>query len=167
MFGESSLKIGGTAGPGSTSENAICDRQSERDRESESDDPEQVAGEVIFKADKVTVGQQSGTGSVQLALGNLDGPTAAQIEQWQQKPQARRSAGTRRLAGTDEGVAARQAGIRARHSGHPGPRRVAGKLTLNFQDPGAINPAQDPMSLLGALEWVGRHHGVQAAGGPC
>ncbi|HRW67476.1 MAG TPA: DUF945 family protein, partial [Candidatus Competibacter sp.] len=27
-----------------------------------------------------------------------------------------------------------------------------GKLTLNFQDPGAINPAQDPMSLLGALE---------------
>ena len=116
--------------------------------------PRQVAGEVVFKADKVTVGQQSGTGSVRLVLGKLDGATAAQIEQWQQKtagklddPQALDDVlelMKALLRGKPEFVLDTQATL------PQGEWR--GKLTLNFQDPGAINPAQDPMSLLGALE---------------
>ena len=36
---------------------------------------QQVAGEVVIKADKVTVDQQSGSGSLKLVLRNLDGVT--------------------------------------------------------------------------------------------
>lgn len=46
---------------------------------------QQVAGEVVIKADKVTVDQQSGSGSLKLTLRNLDGVTVARIQDWQQK----------------------------------------------------------------------------------
>ncbi|MDG4552677.1 MAG: YdgA family protein [Candidatus Competibacter sp.] len=116
--------------------------------------PRQVAAEAVFKADKVTVDQQSGAGSVRLALGNLDGSTVARFEQWQQKtagklddPQALDDLldlVKALLRGKPEFVLDTQATLTQ--------GEWRSKLTLNFQDPGAINPAQDPMSLLGSLE---------------
>ncbi len=116
--------------------------------------PQQVAAEVVFKADKVTADQKSGTGSVRLALGNLDGPTIAQIQQWQQKtagklddPQALDDLlklVKALLRGKPEFVLDTQATLTQ--------GEWRGKLTLNFQDPGTINPMLNPMSLLGALE---------------
>jgi uncharacterized protein YdgA (DUF945 family) len=154
MFGESSFKIGELRGQDQPAKTPFAiDNLSVTGNLSQTT-PEQVAGEVIFKADKVTVGQQSGTGSVRLALGNLDGATAAQIEQWQQKntgkfddPQALDGLlelMKALLRGKPEFVLDTQATLAQ--------GEWRGKLTLNFQDPGAINPAQDPMSLLGALE---------------
>ena len=154
MFGESSFNIGElrgqnrqAGGPFAISKLSVTGNLSQTT-------PQQVAAEAVFKADKVTVDQQSGAGSVRLALGNLDGPTVAQLQQWQQKtagklddPQALDDLlelVKTLLRGKLEFVLDTQATLTQ--------GEWQGKLTLNFQDPGAINPAQDPMSLLGALE---------------
>jgi hypothetical protein len=109
----------------------------------------------MFKADKVTVDQQSGTGSVRLAFQVIwMAPRSPRSKQWQQKMAA--SPTIRRrwtsllklmkalLRGKPEFVLDTQAKLAQ--------GEWQGKLTLNFQDPGAIDPAQDPMSLLGALQ---------------
>lgn len=154
MFGESSFKIGELRGqdkstgvPFAISNLSVIGNLSQTT-------PQQVAVEAVFKADKVTVDQESGTGSVRMALRQLDGSTAAQIQQWQEKtvgntddPQALDELlklVKALLRGKPEFVLDTQATLTQ--------GEWRGKLTLNFQDPGAINPAQDPTSLLGALE---------------
>ncbi len=116
--------------------------------------PQQVGGEVMMKAGKVTVEGQSGTGSLKLALRNLDGATVNQLEQWQQK-----AAGNTDdpqmldellklvhvlLRGKPEFVLDSQATL---SNGE-----WQGKLSLNFQDFGDVNLLQSPIGLLGALE---------------
>lgn len=115
---------------------------------------QQVAGEVVVKADKVTVDQQSGSGSLKLALRNLDGATVAQLQQWQQK-----------LAGQPEDPQALDELMKLLKTLLRGKPEFAldsqakltqgdwqGKLTLNFQDFGEVNLLLDPSGLLGALE---------------
>ena len=115
---------------------------------------QQVAGEVVVKADKVTVDQQSGSGSLKLALRNLDGPTVMQLQQWQQKlagqpedPQA-----------LDEVMKLLKTLLRSKPEFTlDSQAKLAqgdwqGKLTLNFQDFGEVNLLLDPSGLLGALE---------------
>ncbi len=115
---------------------------------------QQVAGEVVVKADQVTVDQQSGSGSLKLALRNLDGPTVMQLQQWQQRaanqpedPQA-----------LDELIKLLKTLLRGKPEfALDSQAKLAqgdwqGKLTLNFQDFGEVNLLQDPSGLLGALE---------------
>jgi len=115
---------------------------------------QQVAGEVVIKADKVTVDQQSGSGSLKLALRNLDGVTVARLQQWQQKlasqpedPQA-----------LDELIKLLKTLLRGKPEFTLDSQAKLtqgdwqGKLTLNFQDFGAANLLLDPSALLGALE---------------
>ncbi|MDG4556574.1 MAG: YdgA family protein [Candidatus Contendobacter sp.] len=115
---------------------------------------QQVAGEVVIKADKVTVDQQSGSGSLKLTLRNLDGVTVARIQDWQQKL-ASQPEDPRAL---DELVKLLKTLLR----GKPeftldSQAKLAqgdwqGKLTLNFQDFGEANLLLDPSALLGAVE---------------
>jgi uncharacterized protein YdgA (DUF945 family) len=116
--------------------------------------PQQIAGEIRVKADQVTVDQQSGTGSLHLALRNLDGATLEKLQQWQQKaanqpddPQALNellALMKTLLAGKPEFMIDTQAKMTLGD--------WQGKLTLNFQDFNETNLLQDPSSLLGALE---------------
>lgn len=116
--------------------------------------PQQVAGEVWVKADQVTVDQQSGTGSLHLALRNLDGTTVEKLQQWQRKaanqtddPQALDellALMKTLLAGKPEFMIDTQAKMTQGD--------WQGQLTLNFQDFNEANLLQDPSSLLGALE---------------
>ncbi|MFZ1641362.1 MAG: YdgA family protein [Candidatus Contendobacter sp.] len=115
---------------------------------------QQVAGEVVVKADKVTVDQRSGSGSLKLALRNLDGATVAQLQQWQQKlagqPDDPQALGELMklfktlLRGKPEFTLDSQAKLAQGD--------WQGKLVLNFQDFGEINLLLDPSGLLGALE---------------
>ncbi len=115
---------------------------------------QQVAGEMRMKADQVTVGQQSGTGSLHLAVRNLDGPTIGKLQQWQQQanqaPDDAQNLNTlwavmkTLLAGQPELVLDTQAKMSQGD--------WQGKMTLNFQDFDESNWLQDPSSLLGALE---------------
>ncbi|MDG4595197.1 MAG: YdgA family protein [Candidatus Contendobacter sp.] len=115
---------------------------------------QQVAGEVAIKADKVTVDQQSGSGSLRLALRNLDGVTVARLQQWQQK-----------LANQPEDPGALDELMKLLKTllrGKPeftldSQAKLAqgdwqGKLTLNFQDFSEANLLLDPSALLGAVE---------------
>lgn len=116
--------------------------------------PQQVAGEVRIKADQVTVDQQSGTGSLHLALRNLDGATIEELQQWQQKvanqpdnPQSLNellALMKTLLAGKPEFMLDTQAKMTQGD--------WQGQLTLNLQDFDEANLLQDPSSLLGALE---------------
>lgn len=116
--------------------------------------PQQVAGEVLFKTDKVTVAQQSGTGDLKLAMRNLDGATVEKLQQWQQK-----------LAGNPNDPQALDELLKLVKTLLQGKPEFAletqgklnqdewqAKLVLNFQDFGDINLLQDPAGLLGALE---------------
>ena len=115
---------------------------------------QQVAGEVVVKADKVTVDQQSGSGSLKLALRNLDGPTVMQLQQWQQKVAAQPEDPQvldelmkllkTLLRGKPEFTLDSQAKLAQGD--------WQGKLTLSFQDFGEVNLLVNPSSLLGALE---------------
>ncbi|MDS4029784.1 MAG: YdgA family protein [Candidatus Contendobacter sp.] len=115
---------------------------------------QQVAGEVVIKADKVTVDQQSGSGSLKLVLRNLDGVTMERLQQWQQK-----------LASQPEDPQALDEFIKLLKTllrGKPeftldSQAKLAqgdwqGKLTLNFQDFSEANLLLDPSALLGAVE---------------
>lgn len=117
-------------------------------------DAQQVAGEVVVKADQVAVDQQSGSGSFKLALRNLDGATVAQLQQWQQKlasqpenPQAMdelMKLVKNLLRGKPEFTLDSQARLTQGD--------WQGTLVLNFQDFGETNVLQDPSGLLSALE---------------
>ena len=109
---------------------------------------------MVIKAGKVTVDQQSGEGSFKLALRNLDGATVAQLQQWQQKfaanpddpqmfDQLLKLMKTL-LNGKPEFLIDSQAKLAQGD--------WQGKLTLNFQSLGEINPLLDPSGLMKALE---------------
>lgn len=116
--------------------------------------PQQVGGEVVMKADKFMAEGQSGTGSLKLALRNLDGATVTQLEQWQQKAASHADDPQMLddllklvhtlLRGKPEFMLDSQATL---NDGE-----WQGKLSLNFQDFGDVNLLQSPTGLLGALE---------------
>jgi uncharacterized protein YdgA (DUF945 family) len=100
------------------------------------------------------VDQQGGSGSLKLALRNLDGATVAQLQQWQQK-----------LAGKPDDPQAVDELLKLVKTLLSGKPELTldsqakltqgdwqGKLMLNFQDFGEANLLQDPSGLLGALE---------------
>jgi uncharacterized protein YdgA (DUF945 family) len=154
LFGDSSFKVGelsardqGTGTPFVVTNLSMTGSLSPQG-------PQQVAGEVLIKADKVAVDQQSGTGGMKLALRNLDGPTVGQLQQWQQQmaskpddPQALDELlklVKALLRGKPEFVLDTQATLAQ--------GEWLGKLTLNFQDFGDVNLSQNPAGALGALE---------------
>ncbi len=120
----------------------------------EPQDSQQVGGEVVIKAENISMNQQSGTGSLRLALRNLDGPTIMQLQQWQQRsasqpddPQALDELLAflkTLLRGKPELVLDTQAKLTE------GEWLV--RLTLNFQDFDADSLFQDPAGALNALE---------------
>lgn len=118
--------------------------------------PQQVAIEALFKADQIATDQRSGSGSLRLALRNLDGATVARLQQWQQKlaggspddPQALDELlklVKTLLAGKPEIALDTQAKLTTEGEWQ-------GKLTLNFQDFDIAQATQNPMGLLAALE---------------
>jgi len=116
--------------------------------------PQQVAGEVLFKTDKVTVAQQSGTGNLKLAMRNLDGATVEKLQQWQQKlannpndPQA-----LDELLKLVKTLLQGKPEFALETQGKLNQGEWQAKLLLNFQDFGDINLLQNPAGLLGALE---------------
>ena len=114
----------------------------------------QVAGDILIKADSIAAGEWNGTGSLRVGLRNLDGATLGQLQQWQQKltgrpddPHALEEWMTlvrSLLRGKPQFVLETQARVTR--------GEWQGKLTLDFQDFGDVNPFQDPASLLGALQ---------------
>lgn len=116
--------------------------------------PKQVAGEVVIKADQLSGNQRSGSGSLRLALRNLDGAAVAQLQQWQQKlPGALENPlaldellklAKTLLSGKPEFILDTQAKLAE--------GEWQGKLALNFQDFDLLNAMQSPMGLLAALE---------------
>ena len=115
---------------------------------------QQVAGEVVVKADQITVDKRSGTGSLRLALRHLDGATVVQLQQWQQK-----------LAGQiddpqafDELLKLLKTLLRSKPEFTLDTQAKLtegewqGKLVLNFQDFDVIHSMQNPAGLLAALE---------------
>ena len=115
---------------------------------------QQVAADMVIKAGKVTVNQQSGEGSLKLALRNLDGATIAQLQQWQQKFAANPNDPQQfdtllkliktLLNSKPEFLIDSQAKVVQGD--------WQGKLTLNFQSLGEVNPLLDPSGLMKALE---------------
>ncbi len=116
---------------------------------------QQVAIEALFKADQITANKRSGSGSLRLALRNLDGATVAQLQQWQQK-QAGKPDDPQALdellklvevllVGKPELTLDTQAKL-------INEGEWQGKLVLNFQDFDMTQVAQNPMGLLAALE---------------
>lgn len=116
--------------------------------------PQQINIDVLFKAEKVVAEPWSGSGSLGVALHNLDGGATRNLQEWQQK--AATNANDPQvldellkllktlLAGKPEVVLDSQAKL---NQGD-----WQGKLTLNFQDYGDIDPLQNPLALMGALE---------------
>ena len=117
-------------------------------------DSQQVMGELKIKADQITAEQQSGTGSLHLALRRLDGATLEKLQQWQEKvasqpddPQAFNellALMKALLVGKPEFMLDTQAKTTKGD--------WQGKLTLNLQDFNEANLLQAPSSLLNALE---------------
>ncbi len=154
LFGESTFKIAELRAQDPTSGSPLVVTGLSLTGAMTQQNPQQVAGEVRITADQVTVDQDRGTGSLHLALRNLDGATVEKLEQWQQKvssqpddPQALNEALAlvkTLLAGKPEFVLDTQAKMTQGD--------WQGQLTLNFQDFNEANLLQDPTSLLGALE---------------
>jgi uncharacterized protein YdgA (DUF945 family) len=156
MLGESSFKIGELRAQDPTTGAPLVFTNLGMDATAAliPQNPQQVAVEALFKAEKITVDPWSGTGSIRLAFHNLDGATTAKLQEWQQKlatkpddPQAMDELlklVKALLRGKPEFVLDTQAKLTQ------GDWR--GKLTLNFQDFGAVDPLQNPAGLLAALE---------------
>lgn len=154
LFGESSFKIGELRAQDQTSGAPFVMTNLSMIGSLNQQNPQQVAGEVLIKAGQITVDQQSGTGSLRLALRNLDGSTVEQLQQWQQKnssnpddPQALNellNLVKALLRGKPELVLDTQANMTQGD--------WQGQLTLNFQDFGDMSILQGPTGLLAALE---------------
>ena len=154
LFGESTFKIAELRAQDPTSGSPFVMTGLSLTGALTQQNPQQVAGELRVKADQVTVDQQSGTGSLHLALRNLDGVTVEKLQQWQQKvssqpddPQALNELQALMktlLANKPEFMLDTQAKMTQ------GDWRS--QLTLNFQDFNEANVLQDPSSLLDALE---------------
>jgi len=154
LFGDSSLSIGQLSAQDQTTGAPFAVTGLTLSGALSPQGAQQVAGEAVVKADKVTVEQQSGSGSLKLALRNLDGATVAQLQQWQQK-QASQPDDPQAL---DELMKQVKALLRGKpeftfdSQAEMTQGRWQGKLVLNFQDFGETNLLQDPSGLLGALE---------------
>lgn len=156
MFGDSGFKMGElrVQDPSSGTPVIFADLGMDATAKLSPQNPQQVDVEALFKTGKFTVEPWSGTGSMKLTFNRLDGPTVGQLQQWQQKvaakpddPQSLDELLTlvkALLRGKPEFVLDTQAKLAQGD--------WQGKLTLNFQDAGAIDPVQNPASLLGALE---------------
>ncbi|MGB2682907.1 MAG: YdgA family protein [Candidatus Competibacter sp.] len=116
--------------------------------------PQQVNIDMLVKTEKVTADPWNGSGSLQMAFHNLDGDTTRKLQEWQQNAAAKADDPQTLdelmkllktlLAGKPEVVLDSQAKL---DQGD-----WQGKLTLNFQDYGDIDPLQNPVALMGALE---------------
>jgi uncharacterized protein YdgA (DUF945 family) len=156
MFGDSGFKIGElrVQDPSSGTPVVFADLSMDATAALNPQYPQQVDVGALFKAGKFAVEPWTGTGSMKLAFHRLDGPAVGQLQQWQQKmttkpddPQALDELlklVKALLRGKPEFVLDTQAKLAQGD--------WQGKLTLNFQDAGAIDPVQNPASLLGALE---------------
>lgn len=120
----------------------------------EPQDAQQVAGEVVIKAENIATNQQSGTGSLRLTLRNLDGPTIVRLRQWQQQSADQLDDSQALdellallktlLRGKPELVLDTQASLTQ--------GEWMAKLNLNFQDFAVDSLFQDPAGALNALE---------------
>jgi uncharacterized protein YdgA (DUF945 family) len=154
LFGESTFKIAELRTQDPTSSSPFVMTGLSLTGSLTQQNPQQVAGELRVKADQVTMDQQSGTGSLHLALRNLNGATVEKLQQWQQKassqpedPQALDDVLALMktlLANKPEFMLDTQAKMTQGD--------WQGQLTLNFQDFDEANVLQNPTSLLGALE---------------
>ncbi len=156
MFGDSNFKIAElrVQDPASGTPVVFADLGMDATAGLSPQNPQQVNVDALFKAGKFTVESWSGTGSMRLAFHNLDGAAVGQLQQWQQKmatkpddPQALDELlklVKTLLRGKPEFVLDTQAKLAQGD--------WQSKLTLNFQDYGDIDPAQNPAALLGALQ---------------
>ncbi|MFZ1829177.1 MAG: YdgA family protein [Candidatus Competibacteraceae bacterium] len=154
LFGESSFTIAELRAQDQTSKAPLVMTGLSMTGSLTAQSPQQVIGEARIKADQVTVDRQSGTGSLHLALRNLDGATVEKLQQWQQK--------VSRQPDDPQAVNELLALMKTLLAGNPefmldtqGTMTVGdwrGKLTLNFRDFNAPHVLQDPSSLLDALE---------------
>lgn len=156
MFGDSNFKIAElrVQDPASGMPVIFADLGMNATAALSSQNPQQVDIEALFNAGKITVDPWSGTGSMRLTFHRLDGAAIGQLQQWQQKmavkpddPQAvdeLLKLVKALLRGKPEFVLDTQAKLAQGD--------WQGKLTLNFQDYGDIDPAQNPAGLLSALQ---------------
>ena len=154
LFGDSSLNIGQLSAQDQTTGAPFVVTHLTLTGALSPQGAQQVAGEAVVKADKVTVEQQSGSGSLKLALRNLDGATVAQLQQWQQK-QASQPDDPQALEELMKQVKALLRGkpeLTFDSQAEMAQGRWQGKLVLNFQDFGEVSLLQEPSGLLGALE---------------
>ena len=154
LYGESSFKIGELRIQDETTGEPFVMTHFEMTTHLSQQNPQQVAGEVLIKAEHLTVDQQSGAGRMHLALRHLDGATVEQLQQWQQKissnpddPQALHEL-LNRIKSLLRGKPELTLDTEAKLS--QGDWRS--QLTLNFQDFGDMSALQDPTGLLAALE---------------
>jgi len=114
----------------------------------------QVNIDMLVKTEKVAADPWNGSGSLRMAFHNLDGGATRKLQEWQQNAAAKADDPQTLdelmkllktlLAGKPEVVFDSQAKL---DQGD-----WQGKLTLNFQDYGDIDPLQNPVALMGALE---------------
>ncbi len=154
LFGESTFKIAELRAQDQTSGAPFAMTGLSLTGSLAQQNPQQVAGELRIKVDQVTVGQESGTGSLLLALRNLDGATVEKLQQWQQNvssqpedPQA-----FNELLALMKTLFANKPEFVLNTQAKMTRGDWQGQLTLNFQDFNEANLLQDPSSLLGALE---------------
>ncbi len=162
MFGESSFKVG---------ELRVHDRASglpvtfthlgmDATVSLNPQNPQQVAIEALFKADRIATDKRSGSGSLRMAFRNLDGATVARLQQWQQnlsgKPGDTQALDAQALdellnlakallVGKPEFMLDTQAQLTNEGDWQ-------GKLTLNLQDFDMSQASQSATGFLAALE---------------
>lgn len=154
MFGESSFRIGELRVQDQAASDPVVVTNLTMTGALSPQDTQQVAGEILVKADQIKAEKRSGSGSLRLALRNLDGATVLQLQQWQQK-----------LAGKPDDPQAMEELLKLMKTLLIGKPEFTldtqaklsegvwqGKLILNFQDFDMMNSMQNPMGLLAMLE---------------
>ncbi len=154
MFGESSFRIGELRVQDQAAGDPVVVTNLIMTGALSSQSAQQVAGEVVVRADQIKADQRSGSGSLRLALRNLDGATVLQLQQWQQK-----------LAGKPDDPQAMDELLKLMKALLLGKPEFTldtqaklsegvwqGQLVLNFQDFDLMNSMQNPMGMLAALE---------------
>lgn len=154
MFGEISFRIGELRVQDQTAGAPIVITNLTIATTESPQDARQIAGEVVIKADQVSAEKRSGSGSLRLALRNLDGATVLQLQQWQQK-----------LAGKPDDPQAMDELLKLMKAFLIGKPEFTldtqaklsegvwqGKLVLNFQDFDLAGSMQNPMGMLAMLE---------------
>lgn len=154
MFGESSFRIGELRVQDQAAGDPVVVTNLIMTGALSSQSAQQVAGEVVVRADQIKADQRSGSGSLRLALRNLDGATVLQLQQWQQK-----------LAGKPDDPQAMDELLKLMKALLLGKPEFTldtqaklsegvwqGQLVLNFQDFDLMNSMQNLMGMLAALE---------------